>query len=165
MKIKREEFQRVEERSTLDLFQDGIRAKETKEKYTRTLKHVLCNILEEFLEGNFEQRAEQFVKIGKENPEYARDILLNISKALKQRTELPKDHSDYLRPSSIDNYFKPLKKLFGMNDVAFSWKRIYSTFPEVENLTEGRGWTREEINKMLSFANGAIDRAIMQIVS
>ena len=68
MKIKREEFQRVEERSALELFRDGIRAKETREKYTRTLKHVLCTILEEFLEGNFEQRAEQFVKLGKENP-------------------------------------------------------------------------------------------------
>lgn len=165
MKIKRDEFQRVEERTALELFHDGIRAKETKEKYTRTLKHVFCTILEEFLEGSFEQRVEQFVKLAKNEPEYARDILLTISKKLRQRTDLPKDHAEYLRPTSIDNYFKPIKKLFGMNDVAFSWKRIYSTFPEIENLTEGRGWTRDEIKKMLSFSSGAIDRAIVLIAS
>ena len=165
MKLRKEEFQRTEEQSALELFKQGIRSKETLDKYTRTLKHIVCNILEEFLEGDFEHRVVQFVKFTKEKPEYTRDLLLNISKILKQRTELPKDHLDYLNPVSIDNYFKPIKKLFDMNDIAFSMKRIYSTFPEIDNVPEGRGWTRDEIRKMLNFSSGAIDRAIILVAA
>ena len=165
MKLKKDDFQRTEEQSPLVLFKQGIRSKETLDKYTRTLKHIVCNILEEFLDGDFEHRVMQFVKFTKEKPEYTRDLLLNISKILKQRTELPKDHLEYLNPVSIDNYFKPIKKLFDMNDIAFSMKRIYSTFPEIDNVPDGRGWTREEIRKMLNFANGAIDRAIILVAA
>jgi len=32
-------------------------------------------------------------------------------------TILLKEDSNYLNPSSIDNYFKPIKKLFDMNRV------------------------------------------------
>lgn len=34
------------------LFLEEIRTKETKVKYVRTLKIILCQILDEFLEGN-----------------------------------------------------------------------------------------------------------------
>lgn len=48
-----------------------------------------------------------------------------------------------------------------MNDVTISWKRIYSTLPELDNISVGRGWTRQEIQKMLNYANGAMDRTIV----
>src|SRR3990172_2248907 len=127
LKIRKDEFERSEEQPALELFWQGIRAEETREKYTRSLRRILCVILEEFFEGSFEQRADQMVKVAKENPEWARDLLLNLSKKLRERTKLPKEHDDYLRPSSIANIFKPIKKLFDMNDVTFSWKRIYTT--------------------------------------
>lgn len=92
-------------------------------------------------------------------------MILNLSKKVKERTKLPKDHSDYLNPSSFDSYFKPIKKLFDMNDVTISWKQIYATFPEIDNISTGRGWTRQEIQRMLNFANGAVDRAIVLIAA
>jgi len=161
MKITREELDRKEKESALDLFTEGIRSEYTRKKYTQILRRVLCDIFEDVLEGDFEARATQLVKITQENPNWARDLLLSLSKKLKQRTELPKDHADYLNPSSVDSYFKPLKKLFDMNDVTISWKRIYSTLPELDNISVGRGWTRQEIQKMLNFANGAMDRTIV----
>ncbi|HXV66252.1 MAG TPA: integrase [Nitrosopumilaceae archaeon] len=165
MKIRKEEFERSEEQPALELFWQGIRSEETKEKYTRTLKRILCDILEEFFEGSFEQRADKIVKMAKEEPEWVRDLLLNISKMLRERTKLPKEHDDYLSPSSIANIFKPIKKLFDMNDVTFSWEKLYTTFPEIDNIIQTRGWTREEIQKMLNYANGAIDRAIVLIAA
>ena len=51
MKITKEEFQRIGEESPLELFHQGIKAKETREKYTRTLRHVLCKIFEEYLKS------------------------------------------------------------------------------------------------------------------
>ena len=90
--------------------------------------------------------------------------MINLSKKLKQRTILSKDDPNYLNPSTIPNYFKPLKKLFDMNNVSFTWKRIYSTFPELDNLDSTREWKREEIQQMLKFANGAVDRCIQLIL-
>lgn len=79
------------------------------------------------------------------------DVFLNLSKKLKERAELPNDHVDYLNPSSIDNYFKPIRKLLDMNDVTLSWKRIHMTFPEIDNITQSREWKREEIRTMMDF--------------
>ena len=36
-----------------------------------------------------------------------------------------------------------------MNDIVISWKRIYSTFPEIDNVSNGRGWNRDKIQRML----------------
>ena len=143
----------------------GIKAEETREKYTRTLKRILCVILEDFLEGTFDQRANQLVNMAKEDPKWIIDILLNLSKKLRERTTLPKDHLDYLNPSSIDNYFKPIRKLLDMNDVMIPWKRIHTTFPEIDNITQSREWRRGEIQTMINYANGATDRVIVLIAA
>ena len=163
MKITKEEFQRIGEENPLELFHQGIKAKETREKYTRTLRHVLCKIFEDLFEGEFESRVKQLVKIAKEDPDWTRDLLLNLSIRLKERTKLPREDSNYLNPNSIDNYFKPIKKLFDMNGVVISWKRVYATFPEQDNVSDSRGWNRDEIQKMLKFVNGSIDRAIILV--
>lgn len=88
----------------------GIKAEDTREKYTRTLRRILCDIFEDILEGDFEQRADKLVKMAKENPSWTKDLFLSLSKKLHQRTQLPKDHPNYLNPSSFDSY-KPIKKL------------------------------------------------------
>ncbi|MCV0431528.1 integrase [Nitrosopumilus sp.] len=161
MKITKEEFQRIGKESPLELFHQGIKAKETREKYTRTLRQVLCNIFEDIFEGDFEDRVNQFVKLAKEDPDWIRDLLINLSIKLKERTKLAKENSEYLNPSSISNYFKPIKKLFDMSGIVISWNRVYATFPEQDNVSDSRGWNRDEIQKMLKFTNGSIDRAII----
>jgi len=121
--------------------------------------------LEDILDGTFDQRANQLVKLAKEDPKWIMDLLLSLSTKLRERTILPKDHVDYLNPSSIDNYFKPIRKLLDMNDVAISWKRVHITFPEIDNIVQSREWRRDEIQTMLNYANGAIDRAIVLIAA
>ena len=165
MKITKDELAGTTEASPLELFRQGIRAEETLCKYTNTLKRMLCDVLEDILEGTFEQRAAQLVREGKANPEKVRDILLLISKKQRERTCLPRDDPDYFNPSSMRNYFKPIKKLLDMNDVNLSWKRIYATFPEIDNVAESHGWTKEEIRTMLRFCDGPIERAIILIAA
>jgi hypothetical protein len=165
LKLTRDEFQRSKEQSPLELFRQGIRAKQTLEKYERTLKWLVTKFLEDMLEGTFEERVSQLVKEAKENPEWARDLLLSASKKLRERTELPKDDPNKRSPNSFDNYFKPVKKLFDMNDVVISWKRIYATFPEIGNNSDGRGWARDEIQEMLKFAGGTLDRVLVLIAA
>ncbi len=148
-----------------DLFQQGIRAEETRKTYTRTLRRLLCGALEEVLEGTFEERAAQLVRLGKDDPDRTLDLVLRISGKIRARSSLPHDHPDYFNPSGVPNYFKPLKKLFDMNGVSMPWKRIYSTFPESDNITESRGWTRGEIQSMLRFAKGSADRAVILVAA
>lgn len=165
MKITKQDLAEARDDSPLELFRQGIRAEETLTKYTSTLRRILCDMLEDVLEGTFEQRAAQLVAEGKKNPDYVRNILLLISKKQKERTCLPRDDPDYFNPSSMRNFFKPIKKLLDMNDITMSWKRVYATFPEIDNVQESHGWTREEIRTMLRFCDGPIERAIILVAA
>jgi hypothetical protein len=87
--------------------------------------------------------------------------LLTFAKKLKEKTQLEPSDKNYLSPNSISNQFKPIKKLFDMNSVPMSWARVYSALPEENSNSGGRGYTRTEIQKMLNFTKGALDRAII----
>ena len=165
MKLAKDEIVRAGDAAPLELFAQGIRSKETLEKYTRTLRQVTCEFLEEILEGTFEDRVSRLVKCAREEPDWTRDLLINLSGKLRKRTELPGDHADYLNPVSFGNYFKPLKKLFDMNDVVMQWKRIYATYPELDNMSESRGWTREEIGRMLRHTRDPMERALVLVLA
>ena len=164
MKINLEDIQSVE-KNPIDLFYDGLRAEATKERYTRMLKHILCDILENILQGTFEERTTQFVKKAKSDPDWAMSVLLSLSSKVKARTKLPKADKNYYNPSSFGNYFKAIKKLFDMNGVPVVWKRIYATFPEQDNQNSGRGYSREEIQKMLRSTTSTFNRAIILVAS
>lgn len=145
----------------MNLFYPRIKSPATKAKYARTLKRILCDFLEDILSGTFEERASQFVGKARSDPSWATGILLSMSRKLRERTELQKTDRDYLSPNSFNRYFKPLKKLLDMNEVPIAWKRVYSTFPESNGNSTGRGYTRQEIQKMLNFTNGAIEKSII----
>ena len=65
MKLTMDDFERVSQAAPLALFNQGIKAEETREKYTRTLRQVLCGMLEDILEGDLEGRVKQLVQIGR----------------------------------------------------------------------------------------------------
>jgi hypothetical protein len=164
MKIKIEDLNNITE-EPIQLFYSGIKSPETLEKYTRILKRILCDTLEVVLHGSFEERATELVKKSKSNPDFSLSVLLAISRKLRARTELPREDKNYLNPSSVENFFKPIKKLFDMNGVPVVWKRVYATYPEQNNNVHGRSYTREEIATCLSYSKGSIDRAIILVAS
>src|SRR6267143_5802549 len=165
MKIREEEIQKVAD-EPIGLFYQGIRAAATKEKYTRTLRRILCDIFEDILKGTFEERASGLVHRAKADPEWITSLLLTLSKRLKERTELPTTNQDYLSPNSFGRYFKPIRKLLDMNDVPVAWKRISYTFPERDNTdSDGRGYTRQEIQKMIGYIRGPIDKALILVAA
>ena len=163
MKLRIEDFERSVQSDPLDLFNHGIKAELTREKYTRTLRQVLCGMLEDILQGTFEERVAQLVKYGRDDPEWVRDLMLSLSRKLRERTLLPADHSQYLNPVTFGNYFKPVKKLLDMNDITMPWKRIYVTFPEEDNPSVSRGWERAEVRRMLRFCHGPLERSIILV--
>ena len=165
MRLTRDEIVRSKDEHPLELFRQGIRAVQTREKYERTLRMITCKILDEVLEGDFEERVEQMVKHSREDPGWILDLMLNLSRKMRERTELPLDHQDYFNPSSFSNYFKPLKKLFDMTGVAIAWNRLYATYPEMNNMDKSRDWTRAEIAKMLEHARDEMERALILVLA
>ena len=190
IKLSKEDIQRVSE-DPFHLFLQGLRSPATKTKYSRVLKLFVCVVLEEqllgdpelrskqlkqrlkkgnkkeiesFLDVDFEIRVKEFVDRTKQDPQWTMDILLTYSEKLKERTELSETEPNYLNPQTFSNFFKPIKKLFDMNGVPFTWKRINATFPDLNNDNETRGYDREEIQHMLEFA-GPLEKAIILISS
>ena len=107
----------------------------------------------------------QFVQYGRNNHYWMLDLFISLSWKLRARSELPKDHTDYLNPTSFKTYFKPIRKLFEMNEVTINWRRVYSTFPEKDNVLDTKGWTREEIVAILVHARDPMDRAIVLLLA
>ena len=165
MKLKKEDIIRSQGASPLQLFEQGMRAEATRSWYVRKVRRVMCDILEDILEGDFERRVEQFVQRSRDDPNWALDIMLTLSWKLRERTELPKGHADYLNPTSVPGYFKPLKKLLEMNSVSIPWKRVYATYPEKDNILDSKGWTREKIAAMLGHVRDPMDRALVLVLA
>ena len=96
MRLTRDEIVRSKDEHPLELFRQGIRAPLTREKYERTLRMITCKILDEVLDGDFEERVEQMVKHGREDPGWILDLMLNLSRKMRERTELPLGSSGLL---------------------------------------------------------------------
>lgn len=165
MRLRKHDVMRAGDDAPLELFKQGIRAEATQQRYLFTLRKITCEFLEEILTGSFEERVLQLVQRGRDDPIWTRDLLIGLSRKLRERTKLDKDDKEYLNPATIPNYFKPIKKLFDMNDVLISWKRVYATFPEMDNMSESTGWTRDEIAKMLLHAYGLQYRALILVLA
>lgn len=149
----------------IQLFYSGCKSPATKAKYIQSLKRVLFEFMEEILESDtFESRANELVTRARDDPKWIISILVAIVEGLKKKTELPKDNPDFLKTTCFDNYIPPMKKLFDMNDIPIVWKRIYSIYPENHSDEDTRGYTRDEIKKMLKIAN-AQDSASILIAS
>ena len=161
MKVKPEDILPISEEDPLKLFHASNRAERTDKDYTRRLRQILCDVLETVLEGTFEERVKQFVEIGKNDPDKMLGILLGLSNVMAERTKRDRSDPCYMNPSSIPSYFVPLKKLFKSNDIAARWNRVTQTYPELDNVDDSKGWTLEDIQRMLDHTKNARERALI----
>ena len=154
----------IETQDSLDLFYAGIKAEQTKTTMDRLLRKFLLEACEDILHGTYRQRSEEFVNLAREKPIEATNIIIAYVKQLRKRTQLPKDDKNYMNPSYLPNKIKPIKKLVVMNDVQLPWHRIRSYYPEQDNTHKGRGYTREEIQRLLEYSD-SIDTDFILLAS
>ena len=164
MKLNPDDIKRSGDKKPLDLFTQSTKSDRTRYVYTCKLRQILCGYMEEVLSGTFEERAAELLDKGRNDPAWTYGLMLYLASELRERTTLEKGDPGYLSPMSVKANFAPLQKLFDSNDVALHWQRVRATFPEMETY-ETRGWTRDEIRKILRHARGAIDRAIMLVLA
>ena len=139
--------------NALELFYSGIKSNETKRTMKGNLRVFLEEICVDLFSGNFEERVKQFVDLARTDQEKTMQIILAYVRHLRSRTTLSKDDENYLNPSTIPNRIKPIRKLLEMNGLGLGWKRIYASFPESNNIHQGRGYNRDEIKSILEHSN------------
>jgi len=144
---------KIRHENALEQFYSGIRSQSTKGTLDRMLRYFLMDVCSDLLEGDYKERAKQFVQIAKEDQTKATNIIIAYVKKLRERTALDKTDPYYLNPSYLPNKIKPIKKLLTMNDIGLAWKRIHTFYPELDNTNQGRGYTRDEIRKLLEYSN------------
>jgi len=151
LKITEDEINTRHE-NALDLFYSGIKSQATKNTMERLLQYFLVEVCVDLLKGDFEQRAQQFVDTARKDQTKATNIIIAYVKKLRERTALEKSDPYYMNPSYLPNKIKPIKKILTMNDVGLAWKRIYTFYPEKDNIHQGRGYTKDEIKKLLEYS-------------
>ena len=161
MKVKPEDILPISEEDPLKLFHASNRAERTDKNYTGMVRQILCDVLENVLEGTFEERVKEFVEIGRNNPDKMLGILLGLSTMMVKRTKKDRSDPEYMNPSSIPNYFSPIKKLLKSNDIAVRWNRVTQTYPELDNVDDSEGWTLRDVQCMLDHAENTRDRALI----
>lgn len=147
-------LQSEEQADPLTRFYSGIKAQDTKDAYRKTLTDFLF-LVEDF-SGTYEQRAVQFAKLAKKDPDKTKQLLQAYAIYLKERVQLPTTDPQYLNPTTVPNKFKGIKKFLKMNEIPIAWAIIESTFPEINNSRQTRGYTTEEISHILDYTTDTI---------
>ena len=165
MKLNPRSIKKIDNEHPIELFRRGINDDETLSGYTSILKNALCTALEDVLHGTYEERAAEFVKIGKENPSMALGIVLQLVAMWCEQARLEPSDSRYMNPWAIRVNLSTIKNLFDMNDVAFAWRRVYDMCPERRQCNPNPGWTSEEMRGMLQKTTSPLMRAAILILA
>lgn len=145
-------------------FESGIRSKQTLYAYKKTLREFLDAVVN--FTGTFEEKAQQFYDFATSKPEEAQGLIEDYVMHLKERTQRPRDDSQYLNPSVVPNKIKSIKKFCKMNRIQIIWEEIQSFYPEKNNIKKTRGFTTEEIKQILDQSTSVqIDFIILTMAS
>ena len=165
MKLNPDSIKEIDNTYPIELFRRGINDDETLSGYTAILRNALCTALEDVLHGTYEERAAEFVKIGKEDPITACNIILHLVAMWCEQARLEPSDSEYMSPWTIRVNLNTIKNLFDMNDVAFTWRRAYEMCPEKRYGSPNPGWTSEEIREMLQKTTSSLTRTVILILA
>lgn len=162
-------LERIDQRDDpYQLFLDHFKNKETRRKYGKILLRFLglipAKIYQEVgIESEFSDDvsvlAKRFVELANKNPKLIRNI---VASYLEEDKKLVDDGK--LNPNTIPNHIKPIKALLDSNNIALHWKSLSPMYPR-RRVTEDRGYTREELQRMIEASPDITDKLIIQIFS
>jgi integrase len=149
------------------LFFDGVRSEKTRKNYVLFLQKFLDvvpvsiyrDILNEEPENEFNKQIDQFCKLAKTDVKITKQIIHAFVRELKDKVEKKE-----IKPGTISNYLKPIKALFAVNEIDFSWKLINKSLPLVGK-TSDRAYTREELQTLLANSHDIVDDVIVLLFS
>ena len=137
----------------VELFYQGCRSEATRCQYTFCVKKIVNDYLEDILKSeSFEERVNELVNHAKADPKWIMKVMVGFVKTLKDQTNLEPTSENFIKARTAFNYTNALKKVLDMNEIPLVWRKIYSMLPEMNFDDSTRGYTRQEIKKILGCA-------------
>jgi len=133
----------VQKQEEIDLFFDSLKSKETRIKYSSYLKKYL-----------------EITRI--ENPLSERDPRLIERQILDFIIKMKKEGKNW---GAIHNYVSMILSFYKINDVILNTTKISRFMPEQRKVKKDRGYTHEEISKMLEIADERVRVVILLLAS
>jgi integrase len=133
----------VQKQEEIDLFFDSLKSKETRIKYSSYLK--------KYLEIT-----------GIENPLSARDPRLIERQIIDFIIKMKKEGKNW---GAIHNYVAMILSFYKINDIILNTIKISRYMPEQRRVKKDRGYTHEEISKMLEIADERMRVVILLLAS
>ena len=126
----------------------------------RCVRIFLASIKSDVTKTDYIKNLERFQKFTK--IEKFSDFLSHDLKTIQEKVE---DFVLYLRetthPNNVPTYYYPIQTFLEMNDILINFKKMRRLFPaKIKSVVE-RGWTTEEITRMLSVAVDTRGKAII----
>jgi len=150
------------------LFLDHFKNNETKRKYTKTLERFLKLIPNQIyndskidipINQDIYSMTHSFVLLARQDPKLVQNI---IAAYIKEDKKLVED--GILNPNTVPNHIKPIKVLLDSNEIPLHWKSLTRMYPRLR-ISEDRGYSREELQKMIEISPNITDKLIIQIFS
>ena len=107
MKLNPDGIKQSDDEKPLDLFMQSTKSEQTRYVYACKLRQILCEYMEEILCGTFEERATELLRLGREKPQWTCGLMMELARALRERTALGKDDPEYLSPDVDQRHFRP----------------------------------------------------------
>jgi hypothetical protein len=107
------------------------------------------------LEGSLEEKTKAFVQRGKNDKDWALEMIVRFIAYQKKRYD-----EKQITAGTLRNYYKPIKIFCEANDMILNWKKITRGFPKFRKFSEDRAPTIEEIRRVVEYP----DRRIKPIV-
>lgn len=151
------------------LFLDSIKNKETARRYKNLLytflKLIPNQIYQDVLGESPEDREKEtlakfFVEIARKDADVASNIIAAYIKEDKKRIA-----SGEISAQTLPNHIKPIKVLLDSNRVAVHWKSLTKLYPRIKRGSNDRGYTREEMQRMLEVSKDITDKVIILMFS
>lgn len=136
----------------------SIKSPHTKRRYPRRFKTLLDYL--EIPGKGIEERINNFYELGKENPQWLQDSLLNFFIYQKERVS-----NGEIVASTISNYYKPVKLFCDVNDILINWKFISRGIPRGKHASDDRVPTIAEIRQLLEYRDPRIKPIVLFMIS
>jgi len=185
VEIRPEEIKKLNE-TPFELFDKSLTVAATRRNYLSCLRKMICEFLGPVLKGDpqliqrqkseydnqgkkntklyfdadFEIRVNEFVQRSKADPAWSEAVLVKLAQEFNKNLENKTD-SEFRGLGTIQNYLKMVKKLLDLNKVSLNWERINNYLTKEETKEDTRGYTRQEIQRMLEHTKNIMDKLII----
>jgi hypothetical protein len=142
-----------------------VKSEESKRNYIIQLQDFF-NFLELPPRGNLEEQAQAFLKMASNSKgSHIQDCIMSYLSHHKHRAQ-----NKEIAPSSIWNYYQPIKVLCDAHDDIFTdnkvrWKRITKSLPSMKKYSNDRTPTTEEIRKIVNNGDRRTKVIVLVMVS